>query len=130
MADNHKLEAAKSGQEFVKYLVVLAVGALGFGLSRLSTMSHDFIFARWVILASAAALGISVLFGILAHGTLVSQIYADTIDLEAAPLPAQARIQWVLFFVGMVALGVAVFISEFVISSIGQTSTYDVNFPF
>lgn len=110
MSNAHQQQAAKAAQDFVKYLVVLAVGGLGFGLARLGAMSQAF--PKWLIVASAALLAISVFFGILAHGTLVSQIYVDRIDLEASPLSAYARTQWVLFFAGVLALGFAVFVAE------------------
>jgi hypothetical protein len=112
MSNTHQQKAAEAAQDFVKYLVVLAVGALGFGLSQLSAMSQAMPLAKWLVVASAAMLAASVFFGILAHGTLVSQIYADKIDLEASPLSAYARTQWMLFFIGVLVLGVAVFITE------------------
>lgn len=115
MADEHKQKAAEAAQEFVKYLVVLSVGGLGFALSRLGTVPGGMRLAKYLAVGSGAILSLSVFFGILAHGALVSQMYNNAIDLEGSPLAAYARTQWILFFAGIVVLGGAILVPVFAV---------------
>lgn len=56
----------------------------------------------------SSSLGISR--GILAYGTLISQLYQGTIDIENKVLTPQTQRQWILFFGGIVVLGGAIFV--------------------
>jgi len=112
MADEQKRKALESAQEFVKYLVVLAVGALAFGLALLQPTPRNSIASLTLTVLSAVLLAISVFLGILAYGTLVSQLYNDEIDLESKALLWQSQGQWVLFFAGIVLLGVGLFLRD------------------
>jgi hypothetical protein len=112
MASENKLEAAKSAQDFVKYLLVLGVGALGFSLSSLSSTDKTLHAVRMLIMAAAGILAFSIFLGILAYGSIVSQIFYDQIDIEASPVRSQSIAQWVLFFVGIALLGFAIIARE------------------
>ena len=112
MATPNQSDAAKSAQEFVKYLLVLGVGALGFALTSLTATQKDMHCIKFMIMIACGLLGISVFFGILAYGSLVSQVFRDAIDMEANPLRWQAIGQWLLFFAGIVVLGAAILLRE------------------
>ncbi len=110
--EDRKQKALESAQEFVKYLVVLSVGALGFVLAMLQPTTRDSTLSVALVTASAVLLAISVFLGILAYGTLISQLYNNEIDLENPYLSRQARWQWILFFAGIIALGAALFVRD------------------
>lgn len=112
MATEPQRKAAGSAQDFVKYLVVLAVGALGFVLTMLQSSQQRSCSVLVLALTSAVVLAASIFLGMLAYGTLVSQLYEDKIDLEGSPLTWQARGQWVLFFLGICLLGIAVVLRD------------------
>jgi hypothetical protein len=113
MPSENGLEAAKSAQEFVKYLVVLAVGALGFSLASLTATPKCLWLVRGLTVVSSLLLALSVLCGILAYGTLISQIFEDKIDLDLSRLRWQSIPQWISFFLGVVIQGIAILIREF-----------------
>lgn len=112
MANEQKQKALQSAQDFTKYLVVLAVGAIGFALTRLDPNPRDTATSITVVVLSCLLLAVSIFLGILAYGTLISQLDSDRIDLERNPLAWQAQGQWICFFVGVVFLGVGVFIRD------------------
>lgn len=112
MADQQKQKALQSAQEFTKYLVVLAVGALGFALAMLGPTPRDSILSITLVVISCLLLAISIFLGILAYGTLISQLDQDKIDLEGETLAPQSKGQWILFFAGILVLGVAVVVRD------------------
>lgn len=112
MADELKQKALESAQEFVKYLVVLGIGALAFALAMLAPTPRNTTSSVTLVVVSCLLLAASVFLGILAYGTLISQLYNGNIDLEGKPLTWQTQGQWLLFFVGIVVLGVALFVRD------------------
>jgi hypothetical protein len=114
MPEDRKEKALEAAQEFIRYLAVLGVGALGFALTGLSPTPRDSTLSLTLLVGSAALLAVSVFMGILAHGTLISQLYHGEIDLEDRYLSWQTRGQWVLFLAGIVALGIAIFVRDVV----------------
>jgi hypothetical protein len=112
MTTQNLLEAAKSTQDFVKYLIVLGVGALGFSLTSLSSTDKTFHVVRMLIMVASGSLALSIFFGILAYGSIVSQIFNDKIDIEASPMKWQSIAQWISFFAGIVILGFAILFRE------------------
>jgi hypothetical protein len=113
LAGEHKQKALESAQEFVKYLVVLSTGVLGFALAMLPAVPQNTISFTTLLAISSILLAVSIFLGVLAYGTLVSQLYDDKIDFGSRRLTFQAQGQWILFFAGVVVLGAALFVRSF-----------------
>lgn len=112
MASDQSIKALESAQEFIKYLLVLATGALGFALTVLEPAKGNSAAALVLTVFAVLLLAISVFLGILAYGTLVMQLYNDRVNLVARRLAWQSQGQWVLFFAGVVLLGAGLFLRD------------------
>ncbi len=112
MASDEKKKAIESAEKFTKYLMVLAVGALAFELGLPKPQgAHRECFLVLLGLGGLI-LGLSVFFGIVAHGALIIQLHNDRINLEESFLAWNARAQQILFFLGIVLVGIVGFIEK------------------
>lgn len=102
-------EAIESVREITLQLILISMGIFAV-MGGFATSEHRKFVNRGWIWAAFLLLGVSVIFGMLAYGSLIYSLSHSDFSI-GGPLSSLARVQWVCFSVGGLLFMVAVLLN-------------------
>ena len=109
-SNGHDGEVLKAVSDFVKFLIALAVGSLVFSWPIILSDQAGVPGAKWCLASAWGALALSVGAGLLTQSRLVVMLSKGNYNLDDNYLKWPGMIQQVLFAVGIILVGVSLFV--------------------